>query len=136
MNDFTTLTDAALSRIAESGNYWDRVHARDERYRRIEVSNRRGRDIGDLIDFVRFGTPVEFSTNYRDGLTEDGMSVYMLDGDEVLFVGFWMGISSRPAFRGRGRIVAWGSDCEPIVKVIGNCVRDIMFDRNSIHDQL
>ena len=57
------------------------------------------------------------------------MSVYMLDGKEVVYVGWYFGIVQRPAYRGTGRIVGWGSDGEPVVEVIGECRRARKFDR-------
>jgi hypothetical protein len=129
MKPLTEMTEKELGDLAANGTCWDRDHVRDERYRRSEDASKRGKAIGDVIEFVRHGRPVEKSRNHRDGTVEDGMSVYMLDGDEVVYVGFWFGIAAKPAYRGRGRIVGWGSDGEPLVEVIGTVKRNTKFDR-------
>lgn len=123
------MSDTDLLKMESTGDYYERWHARDERYRRQNERVRCGHVVGDVIDFVRYGTPVENSRNYRDATTEEGMSVYLLSGGVVQFVGFWFDIASRPAYQGRGEIVGWGSDGEPLVRVVGDCVRAVDFDR-------
>lgn len=127
--DLTKLSDSEVSQLRESGTWSEKNAARNEEYRRIEEARKRGRSVGDTIEFVRYGRPVANSKNHRDGTIEDGMSVYMLDGIEVVYVGFCFGIVERPAYRGRGVIVGWGSDGEPLVTVVGRCVRANEFDK-------
>jgi hypothetical protein len=129
MTSIETMTDAELKAQSVYGSYWEKEAARDELYRRADERTKRGRQIGDVIEFVRHAKPVEVSRNHRDGITEAGMSVYMLDGEEVVYVGFWFEIAQKPAYRGTGRIVGWGSDGEPVVEVIGTCCRARKFDR-------
>jgi hypothetical protein len=128
MATLAEMTDAELSELSATGTCWDRDHVRDERYRRQEAGNKRGRSVGDTVEFVRHGRPVAKSRNHRDGTIEDGMSVYLLDGTEVVYVGFWFDIATKPAYRGTGRIVGWGSDGEPLV-VATEIRRDKRFDR-------
>jgi hypothetical protein len=127
--NFSTMTDAELSKIEVYGSFWDKSHAKDEIYRRLEESRKNGKSIGDVIQFIRHGDAVEFSRNHRDGTMEAGMSVYMLVDGEVKYVGFWFDIATKPAFRGKGEIVGWGSDGEPLVKLIGKVSRAREFDR-------
>lgn len=127
--DFRNLTDAELNKVRQTGTWREQNASRDEQYRRIECEQKRGREIGDVIDFVRYGDPVENSFNHRDGTSECGMSVYMLDGAEIVHVGFWFDIASRPAYRGTGVIVGWGSDGEPLVRS-NRCERDASLDRS------
>jgi len=128
-NQITSMTDADLLKLESCGGYWERSHARDERYRRQELARKCGVSVGDIVEFVRHGNPVEFSTNHQDGTLEVGMSCYLLAGSEVKYVGFWFDIASRPAFIGTGEVVGWGSDGEPLVKVLGKCVRATEYDR-------
>ena len=130
VDQIESISDEELRTLEASAlGYWDREHVRSEIGRRTDARCRRGREIGDVIEFVRYGKPVETSRNHRDGITEPGMSVYLLDGDEIVFVGWWFGIVERPAYRGRGRIVEWGSDGEPVVEVLGKCRRAKQFDQ-------
>jgi hypothetical protein len=128
-NQIERLTDAELLNLESCGGYWERSHARDERYRRQELERKSGVAVGDVVKFVRHGNPVEFSTNHQDGTLEVGMSCYLLIDSEVKYVGFWFDIASRPAFVGSGEVVGWGSDGEPLVKVVGKCVRATEYDR-------
>jgi len=76
--------------------------------------------IGEIINFVRYGNiPASGkSKNHRDNSIEDGVSVYEIkDGKEKL-VGFHFDITDREKTYGVGEIVGWGSDCEPLVRVI------------------
>ena len=131
MTIISTQTDDELRRTVEdpNTNCWDRQTATSELSSRAALINRRGRQIGYVIEFVRHGRSVATSRNHREGTSEDGMSVYLLDGEEVIYVGWWFDISSRPAYRGRGMIEGFGSDCEPVVQVIGKCRRAREFDR-------
>lgn len=74
--------------------------------------------IGETIEFVRFGNLPNGgrSYNHRDKTEEDGVSVYEVKGGVIQFVGFYCDFAERPAYRGKGVIVGWGSDGEPLVK--------------------
>lgn len=76
--------------------------------------------IGQEIAFIRFGVvPKEGkSKNFRDGYLENGVSVYELgeDGQPVLH-GWHYEITKRQPYYGRGVIVGFGSDGEPLVKI-------------------
>lgn len=76
--------------------------------------------IGEVIQFVRHGKPPTsgVSQNHRDRTAEEGVSVYEIVNGAPLYVGWHFGISERPAYAGRGRIVGWGSDGEPLVGII------------------
>jgi len=76
--------------------------------------------IGEKIEFVRHGTPPSsgYSVNHRDGTTEDGVSVYEVKNGTIDYVGWYFDISDRPMFRGFGIIVGFGSDHEPVVKIL------------------
>lgn len=75
--------------------------------------------IGETINFLRYGKPPlsGVSRNHADGIAEEGLSVYELVAGGPIYVGFYYGFMSRPAYIGKGRIVGWGSDGEPLVKV-------------------
>lgn len=77
--------------------------------------------VGEEIAFVRYGKPPVSgcSTNHRERTAEAGVSVYELVEGEPRHVGFHFGITDRPAYHGRGIIVGWGSDGEPLVRIIG-----------------
>lgn len=84
--------------------------------------------IGQEIRFVRHGTPpVGASRNHRDGTHEEGVSVYEIVNGKPNYIGWYFEISKRPAYSGRGVIVGWGSDGEPLVEVI-SIRRDKKFD--------
>lgn len=76
--------------------------------------------IGEEIDFVRFGAiPATCSLNHRDGTAEEGISVYEVVNGEPKLVGWYFDIISRGTkLSGRGVIVGWGSDGEPLVRII------------------
>jgi hypothetical protein len=75
--------------------------------------------IGEEIEFIRYGDIPERSYNYRDSTTEDGISVYEVVDGQPQYVGWHFGISDREVqIRGRGVIVGWGSDGEPLVKIV------------------
>lgn len=118
--DLTTLSESDLLHIETYGSYWDRVAAKNESERRCYIRTRCGIEIGDEIEFVRHGkAPASgTSTNHRDGTHEKGLSVYMLIDGQPHYVGYWFVIAQKPAYRGRGVVVGWGSDCEPLVEVI------------------
>lgn len=125
---FVAMTDAELRAIAETPAwddtvycYWDKKGAKNELDLRAVVGIRRGVEVGDTIEFVRHGTTPKGgkSRNHRDGYSEEGVSVYLLSGDEVVYVGWWFGIATKPAYRGRGVVVGFGSDGEPLVQVLG-----------------
>jgi len=89
----------------------------------FECSKKR---IGEAIRFLRFGKPPSSgkSFDYRDKRAERGVSVYELgpDGKPIL-QGWHFGITERPAYLGKGRIVGFGSDGEPVVKILGKLKR-------------
>jgi hypothetical protein len=76
--------------------------------------------IGEVIEFARFGKPPAsgVSTNHREGTSEEGVSVYEVVNSEPKLVGWHFGITERQQFRGTGIIVGWGSDGEPLVKIL------------------
>lgn len=74
--------------------------------------------IGDQIDFIRFGAAPVVSFNHRDGVAEEGVSVYEIKNGKADLVGWYFGFTNRPAYRGKGVIVGWGSDGEPLVKIM------------------
>ena len=76
--------------------------------------------IGEEIEFARFGRPPASgqSLNHRDGCAEAGVSVYEVVGGEPQFCGWYFNFLSRPEYRGRGIITGWGSDGEPLVKIL------------------
>jgi len=69
--------------------------------------------IGAEIKFVRFGAPVKQSTNHQTGCAETGMSVYEIGVGTIRSE-----FADRPAYTGRGVIVGYGSDDEPLVRAI------------------
>ena len=73
--------------------------------------------IGEEIEFVRYGNIPKCSVNHRDGTAEAGISVYEIVDGEPQLVGWHFGITSRQSHRGRGVIVGWGSDGEPLVRI-------------------
>ena len=83
----------------------------------------RAKRIGESIDFIRFGLPPASgkSTNHASGQAESGISVLEIRGGRADFTGSISAlnmIESRPAFLGKGEIVGWGSDGEPLVKIV------------------
>lgn len=77
--------------------------------------------IGEVIDFVRYGSIPESgsSCNHRDRTSEGGVSVYEVRDGHPVYVGWYFGIIEREVvIRGRGRIVGWGSDGEPLVEIL------------------
>ncbi len=74
--------------------------------------------IGEEIDFARYGDAPERSYNHRDDVAEEGVSVYELIDGEPRLVGWYFEIILRQQYRGRGVIVGWGSDGEPLVKIL------------------
>ena len=135
---FQNATDADLKKIVESGSwggfsYWDVQHARREIDARLTAQILKGVKVGDVIDFVRHGTPPQSgkSFNHRDQTEEDGLSVYLLDPEteQPHYVGWYFDISKRPAYRGRGEVVGFGSDGEPLVHV-HHIKRDATLDRS------
>ncbi len=74
--------------------------------------------IGEIIDFIRYGEPPLVSQNHREGAMEAGVSVYELINGEPVLIGWYFDFLDRPKFKGRGKIVGWGSDGEPLVKII------------------
>ena len=75
--------------------------------------------IGSEIDFIRHGELPEagHSRNHRDDTAEEGVSVYEIVNGQPKYVGWHFEISQRPAIYGRGTIIGWGSDGEPLVRV-------------------
>jgi hypothetical protein len=78
----------------------------------------REKRIGTTIDFIRYGKPSSVSFNYRDGSYENGVSVYELRDGKPIYSGWYFGFLSRPKYIGKGKIVGWGSDGEPLVRII------------------
>jgi hypothetical protein len=74
--------------------------------------------VGQEIEFVRYGRPVTRSRNHRDGQIEEGTSVYELVDGKPRYTGWYFGIVQRPAYSGRAIIVGWGSDGEPLVRIL------------------
>jgi len=79
--------------------------------------------IGERIAFARYGKPPSsgVSRNARDNTTEAGVSVYEIVEGSIRTVGWSFGITDRPLYVGRGVIVGWGSDGEPLVRI--ECIR-------------
>ena len=75
--------------------------------------------IGETIEFVRYGKPPAsgVSRNHREDVAEEGVSVYELKSGQPDYVGFYFGSAQRPAYAGKGRIVGWGSDGEPLIEI-------------------
>jgi hypothetical protein len=83
-----------------------------------ECKNKR---IGEVIEFARYGKPHSSgcSWNHRDKISEPGISVYEIVKGRIEHVGWYFGFEeSRPLYTGKGRIVGWGSDGEPLVEII------------------
>jgi hypothetical protein len=78
------------------------------------------RRIGEKINFVRYGTPPRsgHSYNYRDQHSEGGVSVYEMKDGEIDYTGWYFGMIDRPMYKGIGIIVGWGSDREPLVRIM------------------
>lgn len=76
--------------------------------------------VGEVIHFARHGKAPASGTsrNHRDQTGEAGVSVYEVVNGEIQYVGWWFGIAERPLYRGTGEIVGWGSDGEPLVRII------------------
>ena|SRR5436190_22806324 len=76
--------------------------------------------IGEVIAFARHGNPPGSGTsrNHREQTGEVGVSVYEVKGGEIQYCGWYFEIAARPLFLGTGRIVGWGSDGEPLVKIL------------------
>ena|SRR5687767_15718689 len=91
----------------------------DEKLSGLCAECRAGR-IGEVIQFVRHGQPPASgdSRNHRDGFAEGGVSVYELKDGQPQYTGWHFGIAERPAYAGKGRIVGWGSDGEPLVEIL------------------
>jgi hypothetical protein len=74
--------------------------------------------VGTTIEFIRYGKPPKHSYDHRDKHSLRGVSVYEVGHDgQPLHVGWHFEFLSRPAYRGRGEIVGWGPDGEPLVKI-------------------
>lgn len=76
--------------------------------------------IGEIIEFARHGkAPASgISHNARDRTAEAGVSVYEIVKGEIQYCGWWFSIAERPLYRGKGEVVGWGSDGEPLVSII------------------
>jgi hypothetical protein len=75
--------------------------------------------IGQVIPFARHGAPPQgASRNHRDGSAEAGVSVYEIVDGEIQYCGWSFEIEKRPLYTGTGEIVGWGSDGEPLVKIL------------------
>lgn len=138
-DELDVLDDNDLRAVVENArSFWNlgndfRVASDAENILKWRRKQRRrcGFEIGDTIRFVRFGDLPRGgkSWNYRDQVPEVGVSVYLLDeNDEPVLVGWSFDIVKRPAYAGRGEILGWGSDGEPVVRVI-EISRDESFDR-------
>jgi len=83
--------------------------------------NCRAARVGEVIEFARYGKPPAGgqSTNHRERMAEAGISVYEVVNGEIKFTGWHFGITeSRPAYSGKGRIIGFGSDGEPLVQIL------------------
>lgn len=76
--------------------------------------------IGQTIPFARYGkAPASGkSTNHREQTQEAGLSVYEIVNGKIEHVGWHFGITDRALYLGTGVIVGWGSDGEPLVRVV------------------
>jgi hypothetical protein len=97
---------------------------REETLRRPCYACRQKR-IGQAIRFLRFGDVPESgeSFNHRDRTAEEGVSVYEIAEGRAEMTGFYFGFLDRPAYRGTGVIVGWGSDGEPLVSQVSRLRR-------------
>jgi hypothetical protein len=80
----------------------------------------RSAQIGEIIQFARYGDVPRTgeSYDYRDQVGLDGLSVYhIIDGKEDK-VGWYFGFTDRPRHEGIGRVVGYGPDGEPLVRVL------------------
>jgi hypothetical protein len=57
------------------------------------------------------------SHNYREGTQESGVSVYEIVDGDIQYCGWYFDIAERPLYYGKGTIIGWGSDGEPLVTV-------------------
>jgi hypothetical protein len=75
---------------------------------------------GETIHFIRYGKFPASGTsyNYRDNKPEAGISVYEIVDGNIQFVGGCFGCTGRRFYLGDGIIVGWGSDGEPLVKIL------------------
>lgn len=73
-------------------------------------------EVGEVREFFRAGELPEcgYSQNYREGISEDGVSVYWYP-----YATSFAGLTGRPWYRGLGRLIGFGSDGEPIIEPIG-----------------
>ena len=87
----------------------------------LVASKKRIPKIDETINFIRFGNIVEKSKNWAEGNTEQGMSVYSLSGDGAAEQTIRTEFSeNKSAFIGKGRVVGYGSDGEPLVADVGD----------------
>lgn len=86
--------------------------------------------IGATIDYVRYGKmPASGrSRNHRDGYAECGVSVYQVVDGEPKYTGWYFDIVTAPAYAGKGEVVGFGSDGEPLIKPL-TCRRAKKYDR-------
>lgn len=75
--------------------------------------------VGETICFARHGVPPVSGTsrNHREHTAEAGVSVYEIVDGAIQYTGWWFEIAKRPLYRGKGTIVGWGSDGEPLVQI-------------------
>lgn len=76
--------------------------------------------VGETVRFARFGEPPVSgrSRNYRDSLTEAGVSVYEIVNGAIQYKGWYFDFLTRPLYTGTGTITGFGSDGEPVVKIL------------------
>lgn len=72
--------------------------------------------IGETVRVIRYGHPVERSTNHATGEPHIGMSCYLLDHRGVVIGTVRAEFADRLAvYIGRGVLVGYGADDEPLV---------------------
>ena len=84
--------------------------------------------LGEMIDFVRYGDfPENGKSRCRYALAEPypsrpelaGISVFeIVDGKEIYPMGGYEELFARPRYTGRGKIVGWGPDGEPLIELV------------------
>jgi hypothetical protein len=86
-------------------------------------SNKSKPKIGETVRFIRFGKPVEKSTNFVTGEAEKGMSVYSIGENGASNQTIRSEFSDRGAYIGTGKVIGFGSDGEPLVENAKNITK-------------
>lgn len=93
----------------------------EEIQKKLVSSNKRIPQIGEETRFIRFGKPVQFSTNYQTGTPEKGMSAYSIGDNGAANQTMRSEFTERPdAYIGTGTVVGYGSDGEPLFASVKN----------------